>query len=171
VIRPRLVAPTLRPMRTTAPYPGIVKAMNDAPLPPLPVPRLVVMFPDRLGRKSIDERLEALVAEVDWGDATDYGEDVVAPSVERRDEALQFLKRLARSAAERLDSQLPLPEVSPTMGGDIDMHWGAGQARELLLCVRADGIASFFGKAATGQTIKGTVRTDEENTFLAAWLA
>jgi hypothetical protein len=159
----RLVAPTLGP--------GVAKTMSEARLLPPAGPRLVVaMLPGRPPLAFTEGRLEALVAGVDWGDTADYGEDVVAPTVERRAEALAFLKRLARLAAERLDTHLPLPEVSPTMDGDIDVHWGAGQARELLLCLRGDGVASFFGRAANGQTIKGAVRTDEEVTFLAAWL-
>ena len=148
--------------------PGIAKAIIAPHLNPPACPRLVVAM-GKPRRALVEERLETLVAGVDWGDGTDYGEDVVAPPIERRDEALAFLKGLARSATN-LNLDLPLPEVSPTVDGDVDIHWRGNGGRELLLCVSENGQASFFGKSTDGQTIKGAVRTDDDSGFIAAWL-
>jgi len=117
------------------------------------------------------DKFDELFADVDWGDDVDYGEDVVAPPAEVRAEAAVFLKRLARSSATKLGIALPLPEISPTVDGNIDLHWGPGETRELLLCVRGKGKASFFGKAQNGKTIKGSADTDSDNMYLAAWLS
>jgi hypothetical protein len=161
------------PLRLQVPSvgPGLGKAIDKPQLVLPRAPRLVVATLQGGPPSQLWESVESLFAAVDWGDNSNYGEDVSPPSVERRAEALAFLRRLASVAVEKLGTPLPLPEVSPTMDGDIDLHWGAGQARELLLCVRSGGIASFFGMAADGQTIKGVVRTDAENAFLATWLA
>jgi hypothetical protein len=117
-----------------------------------------------------DDNFGALFAAVEWGDDIDYGEDVIAPSAEVRDEAVIFLKSLARAAVTKLGAPLPVPDVSPTVDGHIDLHWGQGQTRELLLCVRGNGLASFFGRAPNGKNIKGTADTAGDNMYLAAWL-
>jgi hypothetical protein len=146
--------------------PGIAKIFSETHLPPPLVPQLIV-FPSRPHTADIDARFDALVATVEWGDGVDYGEDASTPTEEQREDAAAFLKSLARSMPGRV---LPSPEISPTMNGDIDIHWRLPKGRELLLCMRGNSTASYFGKSATGPTIKGTVRTDENNAFLLVWL-
>jgi len=119
---------------------------------------------------TVDAEIAASFASVDWGDEVDYGPEFLTPEPALRDSAKAFVERLAHAAAIRLGVALPIPDVSPTADGNIDLHWGPGETRELLLCVRGNGSASFFGKAPNGRTIKGVADAASDNMYLAAWL-
>jgi hypothetical protein len=117
--------------------------------------------------KRIDDAAEA----TDWGDGPEDSDDSVTPTPERRRVARNFVRLLALIAEERLGAALPTPEFWPAANGGVDVHWGPGGSRELLLGVRPEGVeATFFGKASDGTTIKGLVRLDEPSLPLAAWL-
>lgn len=117
-----------------------------------------------------DENLDTILACVDWGDGVDYGDDISAPSEELRSKAAAFLKRMSLASAAKLGGPLVTPDVSPTVDGNIDIHWGAGEERELLVCVRAEGLTSYFGKAPNGDVTKGTLAEGSDGGFLAVWL-
>ena len=95
-----------------------------------------------------------------------------APSEALRLEAKAFVLRLARVSFTRFSRLIPVPTFTPTADGSIDIHWGDGEERELLLGLsRSGGVASFFGRCSdSGSQIKGVLQTTEVNEFLAAWL-
>lgn len=170
----QLAAPELRmgvaipPKRIQMPEAALSGTLAGAKLP---VPHLanrsnVAELLTRVGR-DIDTACDG----TDWGDGDDYGPEFLIPTVERREAARLLVKRLARVARLQFEKRLPVPDFGPAADGSVDLHWGQGKPRELLLGVRTTGTeASFFGRDASGSTIKGLLRTEEENAFLVAWL-
>lgn len=158
------VPPELTPPRAPA---------HVAPVIPLPVPARPNFAITRrpVDLTNVDARISDSFASVDWGDGVDYGPEFLVPDPALRNSAKAFVERLARVSVNRLGQPIPIPAFEPAADGSIDIHWGDGEERELLLGIRTTGnVASFFGRSSDGTNIKGVLHLDHSNEFLASWL-
>lgn len=139
--------------------------------PPVQIPSLPLRRIDEFAREIWQEGLEDLWQSTDWS-TEGYGENSPVPTESLQKSALHFVQRLGTVSFETFARSIPYPTFVPAADGSIDLHWGDGENRELLLGFRVAGnVASFFGRdTMEGTQIKGVLRTTDRNEFLVAWL-
>jgi len=150
------------PKRLTVNFPRVREALRVEIMAPRPFAETFLGFADRL---------EMVYATTDWGD-NDEDANRIVPTLDTRKAAMDLVLRLGRTAVDTFGQVIPIPDLSSRDDGGVDIHWGHGAARELLLGIREhnDGIVSFYGDSTNGSRIKGATLARADNVFLAAWL-
>jgi hypothetical protein len=101
-----------------------------------------------------------------WDDESGIGY-----SVETWQRAASFVKTQLFLARDRPGVRFSAPMINPADGGTIDVYWQLPD-RKLLINIpsEAESKATFYGEAATGETIGGKIDLAEPSPQFMLWL-
>jgi hypothetical protein len=81
-----------------------------------------------------------------------------------------FLVRHAKWLLFQRGIELPVPNISPSSGGTVDLHWQVPQFELLVNIPRERGTVVFYGDDYRTETIKGTFPVGSTYTALMEWV-
>ncbi len=86
--------------------------------------------------------------------------------------AMDFLKNYSQYITQKKTINIQAPQINPCRDGSIDLSWRTPKARMLINFKNDDsGLAHYYGDYYNNiNSIKGYVKTDEIQEFLATWM-